>query len=64
MAETDEGALSIREFCQQYATGRTRTYEEISAGRLLAKKHGARTLIPREAARRWLDSLPNARGNQ
>jgi excisionase family DNA binding protein len=56
------GALSIRNFCELYNTGRTRCYEEIAAGRLRAVKAGHKTLIPRDAAEAWLRSLPPMRG--
>jgi excisionase family DNA binding protein len=51
-------ALSINEFCNRYAIGRTTTYREIAAGRLRAVKAGRRTLIPRESAEAWLAALP------
>jgi excisionase family DNA binding protein len=55
-----DGALSINEFRDQYRVGHTTIYEEIRAGRLSAVKVGRRTLIPRQAAREWLQSLPTA----
>ena len=51
-------AYSIRDFCALTGMGRTWVYGEIKAGRLLVKKAGARTLIPVDAARTFLDSLP------
>ena len=38
--------------------GRTTIYEEIKAGRLEARKLGARTIITHEALQAWLASLP------
>ena len=58
LPEGDDGALTIAEFCARYGLGRTAAYEEINDGRLEARKRGSRTLIPRTAARRWLENLP------
>jgi len=57
VANTD-GALTVRAFCERYSIGRTAVYEEINAGRLIAKKRGARVLIERAEARRWFSTLP------
>jgi hypothetical protein len=54
----EEGAFSIEEFCVWAGIGRSAAYEEINDGRLVARKRGSRTLIPRAAARRWLENLP------
>jgi excisionase family DNA binding protein len=54
----DDGAFTVEEFCARYGIKRTATYEEINRGRLEARKRGNRTLIPRTAARRWLENLP------
>ncbi len=56
----DNGALTIPEFCDWARIGRSKTYEEIGAGRLEAVKVGKRTLIPVTAAHRWLESLEPA----
>lgn len=56
--DLDNGAFSIEGFCAWAGIGRTAAYEEIKCGRLTAKKRGARTLIPRHAARNWLNNLP------
>jgi excisionase family DNA binding protein len=53
--------LSIPEFCDRYSTGRTLTFAEIKARRLAAVKVGRKTLIPEDAAEKWLRSLPAAR---
>jgi excisionase family DNA binding protein len=50
-ANVDETALIL-------GLGRTTVYEEINAGRLLARKIGRRTLILREDREAWLKSLP------
>jgi excisionase family DNA binding protein len=51
-------AMSVAQFCKRYGTGRTRTYEEIRAGRLRARKCGRRTIIGQDDAEGWLRSLP------
>lgn len=53
-------AFAIPEFCHRYGIGRSKTYEEIQAGRLIAVKSGQRTLIREEDAEAWLQSLPSA----
>jgi excisionase family DNA binding protein len=50
-------ALSIPEFCAAVGIGRSRTYEEIKAGRLRVLKCGRRTLISRDAVTAWLSGL-------
>lgn len=50
--------LRVPDFSAEYGIGRTKTYEEIKAGRLQAVRAGGRTLIPREAADAWLAGLP------
>lgn len=58
-AETsDQGAMTVNEFCQRYRIGRTKVYAEIGSGRLRAVKLGAKTLILRADADRWARSLP------
>lgn len=52
-------AYSIEEFSKRQGFGRDKTYDEIRAGRLKAKKAGRRTLITAEEERRYLDSLPD-----
>lgn len=37
--------------------GKTKLYQEINAGRILAKKVGRRTLIPVRALHDWIDNL-------
>lgn len=58
LSENTPAAISIDDFCRAYGIGRTKVYEEIGAGRLAARKVGSRTIILREDARAWLDSLP------
>jgi excisionase family DNA binding protein len=52
------GALTVSAFCQQYSLGRTKFYAELNSGRLTALKLGAKTLVSRAEAERWLKSLP------
>ena len=51
-------AMTIPDFCQSYRIGRTKTYEEINAGRLKARKAGRRTIIAEDDAEEWLSDLP------
>jgi hypothetical protein len=64
MIETlaDEGAISIKRFCQRNNVGVTTAYKEIGTGRLVARKCGGRTLILLEDERKWRDSLPRFQG--
>ncbi|HZZ22830.1 MAG TPA: helix-turn-helix domain-containing protein [Roseiarcus sp.] len=50
--------MSVHDFCQRYRIGRTKTYEEINAGRLKARKAGRRTIIAEADAEDWLSRLP------
>ena len=45
--------MTVREFMDFARIGRTKTYEEINAGRLAAVKVGRKTLIPPGAAGAW-----------
>lgn len=54
-------ALSIDEFAQRYGVGRTTAYQEISSGRLRARKIGKRTIIGVDDAEEWLHRLPVVR---
>jgi len=54
-------ALSIGEFVQRYGVGRTTAYQEISSGRLRARKIGKRTIISVDDAEEWLHRLPVVR---
>ena len=56
-----DGAFRVEEFCHRFGVGRTTVYEEINAGRLIAKKSGTRILIDRAEARRWFSNLPKAK---
>ncbi|TWG35789.1 excisionase family DNA binding protein [Acidovorax delafieldii] len=52
------GLLTVNEFCKWASIGRTKLYAEMNAGRLMAKKFGSRTLIPRTEAKKWMEQLP------
>lgn len=54
MAYTVNQALAIAN------CGRTKFYEEITAGRIKTKRLGRRVLIRAEDLKAWLDSLPEA----
>jgi excisionase family DNA binding protein len=53
-------AFPIATFCKKYGIGRSKAYEEIKSGRLVALKVGRRTLISADDAERWLSSLRRA----
>lgn len=50
-------AFAILDFCRRYGVGRSKVYDEIRSGRLIAVKVGRRTLIKDDDAERWLASL-------
>jgi excisionase family DNA binding protein len=52
-------AFSIAEFCDRYGIRRTKTYDEIKAGRLRIVKVGRRSLITETDAEAWLAALPS-----
>jgi hypothetical protein len=54
-------AYPISAFCLLAGVGRQLVYDEINAGRLVAKKIGRRTLILRADAERWLAAAPAIR---
>ena len=56
------GNMTLDEFMRWAAVRRTKTYEEIGAGRLIALKCGNRTLIPIDAAEAWRAALPRLKG--
>lgn len=49
--------LTILEFCQAVNCGRTRAYQLINSGHLIAVKNGKKTLIPRSEMLKWIQSL-------
>jgi excisionase family DNA binding protein len=50
--------LTVAQAVQTSGIGRTSLYAAIRDGRLEARKHGRRTLVPAAALARMLDSLP------
>jgi excisionase family DNA binding protein len=54
----DRLAYTMDEFCRAVTIGRSLAYAEISAGRLRVVRVGRRTLVPVDAAKAWLDNLP------
>jgi hypothetical protein len=54
-------AYSIKRLANETDTSRTLIYEEIAAGRLLARKIHRRTIILRSDAIEWLRGLPCSR---
>jgi excisionase family DNA binding protein len=57
---TDAEALTIPEACAASRIGRTKIYEAINEGRLVARKLGKKTLILRSDLREFLTTLPTA----
>ncbi len=51
-------AYSIDEFCECTCIGRSTVYEEIKAGRLIARKARGRTVILPTDGKNYLRSLP------
>ena len=52
-------AISVDEAARRAGVGRGFLYQEISKGRLRARKAGRRTLITVEDHSAWLESLPS-----
>jgi hypothetical protein len=57
--ESTKLGYSVPALAEAADVSRSKLYEEMAAGRLKAKKFGARTIITAEEAKRWLDSLPD-----
>ncbi len=55
-----ELALSIPEACRSSKLSRSFIYQEIAAGRLIARKAGARTIVLPKDLRAYLANLPRA----
>jgi hypothetical protein len=51
-------AFSISDLTEDSGLGRTKIFQEIAEGRLIAHKCGRRTLILEEDYIRWLRALP------
>jgi excisionase family DNA binding protein len=54
-------AYSILDAAKASGLGRSTLYELIAAGKIEARKMGARTLIPVDSLRRFIESLPAAK---
>ena len=54
MEDNHDGAFTVDGFCRKYGIGRTAFDEEVTAGRLKAKKRGTRTMIERAEARKMV----------
>jgi excisionase family DNA binding protein len=52
------GAMSVREFAQIARLGESSVWKAIREKRLTARKNGRRTLILRQEAEAYLNSLP------
>ena len=53
-----KGAYRPKEFQTRYCVGHTKLYEEIGAGRLIARKVGSATIILHDDAEAWAHALP------
>ena len=49
---------SVENFAKDHNISRAQSYKEIAAGRLIARKVGARTIILEEDAEAWRRALP------
>jgi hypothetical protein len=58
---SDRLAYSIERLAKMTDLSRSSLYEEIAAGRLVARKSGRRTIVTRRDAIRWLRSLGQMR---
>jgi excisionase family DNA binding protein len=54
-----EAGLSILDAARIAGIGRSTIYDELAAGRLVARKCGSRTLIPASALSEWMANLPS-----
>jgi hypothetical protein len=53
-----KGAYRPKEFQARYSIGHTKLYQEINAGRLIARKLGSSTVILHDDAEAWAHALP------
>jgi hypothetical protein len=58
--DLDRDGFSVAEFARRNDISRTTAYQEISSGRLVARKVRTRTIITREDAMAWRMNLPRA----
>ena len=52
--------VSVQEAERITGHGKTRLYEELAKGNIIAKKSGTRTLIIFDSLRKYIKALPNA----
>jgi excisionase family DNA binding protein len=45
-------------FCAAFSVGKTKLYQMLREGEIVASKIGDKTVIPHEEAERWRSSLP------
>jgi hypothetical protein len=57
-AVSDFDADTVEEFAVRNRISRSQAYKEIAAGRLVARKIGARTIVLRDDAEAWRRALP------
>jgi hypothetical protein len=57
-------AYRIPPLSEATGVGRTKIYEEIAAGRLIASKVGSITIVTHPNALRWLRSLPTTQATE
>ncbi len=62
--QTSPFALTVADVTRRTGIGRTSIFEAIRAGRLRARKAGARTLVMADDLKAFLDSLPDARARK
>jgi hypothetical protein len=58
MSTDTKRGLSVKEFLGEYGIGLTHFYKEVNEGRLRVRKVGRRTIVVRDDAESWLQSLP------
>ena len=51
-------AYSVEEACRAARSGKSKLYEAIRDGKLIARKHGRKTIILAEDLRSWINSFP------
>jgi hypothetical protein len=54
----ESDADGVDDFARKNSISRSQIYEEIAAGRLIARKVGSRTIITREDGASWRRALP------
>jgi len=59
--ELQREGLSVSEACEVAGVGRTKIYEAIADGLLVARKYGKRTIILRTELQNFLTTLPTER---